>query len=301
MGSKWPTDLRFWLSAPPWISARPSDPGGGRYGIVRLRDITTGRHMRVERILAPNPGPFTGPGTNTYLVVSGRDVLVIDPGPIDVSHRREVVAALDNRLVLGILVTHTHEDHAPLANPLGVELGVPVYGYASGPAFKPDVLLADQDTVTFGTEQIQAIHTPGHSRDHLCFLVGGNLFTGDHIMGGSSVVVEDMSAYLSSLRRLQELPLERLHPGHGLVMDDPVGIVAGYIEHRLEREQQVLSAVQTGANTVMEIVQTVYADVNPALHPLAAMSVRAHLTKLDSEEVLSLDKDGEVRLIQDMP
>jgi glyoxylase-like metal-dependent hydrolase (beta-lactamase superfamily II) len=120
-------------------------------------------------------------------------------------------------------------------------------------------------------------------------------------MGGSSVVVEDMRAYLASLRRLQELSLRRLYPGHGLVMDDPAGIVAGYIEHRLEREQQVLSAVQTGANTVMEIVQAVYTDVDPALHPLAAMSVRAHLVKLDSDGVVSLRGDDEVLTVRDMP
>ncbi len=220
---------------------------------------------------------------------------------MDRTHEDAILRALGDLRPLAILVTHTHEDHAPLANPLGADLNIPVYGYGPGPAFKPDLILTDQDIVTFGTEQVQAVHTPGHSRDHLCYLVGGSLFTGDHIMGGSSVVVEDMSAYLASLRRLQELPLQRLYPGHGLVMDDPAGIVAGYIEHRLEREQQVLSAVQTGANTVMDIVQAVYADVDPALHPLAAMSVRAHLAKLHSDEVVSVGSDGQVHLIRDLP
>lgn len=247
--------------------------------------------MKVERILAPNPGLFTGPGTNTYLTISGGEALIIDPGPLDRSHEAAILMALENLRPVGVLVTHTHEDHAPLANPLAADLDIPVYGYEAGPAFKPDRLLADQDRVEFGTAEVEAVHTPGHSRDHLCYLAEDSLFTGDHIMGGSSVVVEDMNAYLMSLRRLQELQLARLYPGHGLVMDDPAGIVAGYIEHRLEREQQVLSAVQIGANTVMEIVRAVYQDVDPVLHPLAAMSVRAHLAKLDSDGRVSFGSD----------
>ena len=115
-------------------------------------------------------------------------------------------------------------------------------------------------------------------------------------MGGSSVVVEDMAAYLESLRRLQTLSLEHLYPGHGLVMDDPAGIVAGYIEHRLEREQQVLSALETGAGTVMEIVRTVYGDVDPALHPLAAVSVGAHLDKLVDDGLVTRGAAGELEL-----
>ena len=257
--------------------------------------------MKIERLLAPNPGPFTGPGTNTYLLTSGDEALLIDPGPLDRTHEEAILTALTDFRPRGILVTHTHEDHAPLANPLAADLGVPAYGFAPGPDFKPDLELADEDRVRFGNEEIQAVHTPGHSNDHLCYLAGDSLFTGDHIMGGSSVVVEDMSAYLASLRRLQQLRLGRLYPGHGLVMHDPAGIVAGYIEHRLDREQQVLSAVATGARTVMEIVQAVYTDVDPALHPLAAMSVRAHLVKLADDGVLVDPDNGDVSLIGELP
>ena len=250
--------------------------------------------VKVERILAPNPGPFTGPGTNTYLVASGDEALVIDPGPLDRTHEAAILAALAGIRPVGILVTHTHEDHAPLANPLAADLGIPAYGFGPGPGFKPDLRLADEDRVAFGTDEVHAVHTPGHSRDHLCFLVDDSLFTGDHIMGGSSVVVEDMSEYLASLRKLQKLQLALLYPGHGLVMDDPAGIVTGYIEHRLEREQHVLSAVESGASTVMEIVQAVYQDVDPALHPLAALSVRAHLAKLETEGAIQSGGQGEV-------
>ena len=257
--------------------------------------------MRVERILAPNPGPYTGPGTNTYVLLSRAEALVIDPGPLDRDHEAAIRAALSGFRTRGILVTHTHEDHAPLANPLATGLGVPAYGFAPGPAFKPDLVLADGDRVSFGSQTLQAVHTPGHSDDHLCFLVGDTLFTGDHIMGGSSVVVEDMNAYLASLRRLQQMQLALLYPGHGLVMGDPAGIVASYIEHRLERERQVLSAVQTGASTVMEIVQTVYTEVDPALHPLAALSVRAHLLKLEDDGAVRSVDDGESFQVGETP
>ncbi len=257
--------------------------------------------MRVDCILAPNPGPFTGPGTNTYLVRSGPEALIIDPGPLDRTHEQAIRTAVAGSRPKGVLVTHTHEDHAPLANPLAADLAVPTYGYAPGPHFKPDRLLADDDRVRFGSEEVQAVHTPGHSHDHLCFLVRTSLFTGDHIMGGSSVVVEDMGAYLRSLRKLQRLWLDRLYPGHGLVMDDAAGIVAAYIEHRLEREQQVLSAVQTGASTVMEIIQAVYADVNPALHPLAAVSVRAHLVKLGEDGLVQYRGGDDVSTVREKP
>jgi glyoxylase-like metal-dependent hydrolase (beta-lactamase superfamily II) len=250
--------------------------------------------VKVKRILAPNPGPFTGPGTNTYLLTSAGEALLIDPGPLDRSHEEAILAALTDLQLKAILVTHTHEDHAPLANPLAAQLGVPAYGHAPGPDFKPDLLLVDDDRVGFGNNEVQAVHTPGHSPDHLCFMVGDNLFTGDHIMGGSSVVVEDMTAYLASLHRLQQLHLTRLYPGHGLAMHEPAGIVAGYIEHRLERERQVLSAVKTGANTVMEIVQAVYRDVDPALHPLAAMSVRAHVVKLAADGAVQLSDEEHI-------
>lgn len=242
--------------------------------------------MRVERILAPNPGPFTGDGTNTYLLESSGEVLVIDPGPVDRGHEEAILGALTDLRPVGVLVTHTHPDHAPLANPLARLLEVPAYGNRPGPHFDPDQLLDDGDRVGFGSDEVHVVYTPGHSDDHLCFLAGGGLFTGDHIMGGSSVVVEDMAAYLASLRRLQGLSLRRLYPGHGLEMDDPAGIVAGYIEHRLERERQIMAAVQAGATTVGEIVGDVYWDVDQALHPLAAMSVAAHLVKLAGEGVV---------------
>lgn len=235
--------------------------------------------VRVERILAPNPGLYTGPGTNTYLLVSEDDVVIVDPGPIIDSHRSAIEAAVEGLQPTSVLVTHTHPDHAPLANPLAAGLGVPAIGYAPGPEFEPDRRLGDGDRLGFGRAELEVLHTPGHADDHLCILIGDALLTGDHIMGGSTVIVDRMGPYLRSLERLQGIDLARLYPGHGEVMDDPAAIIQEYIDHRLERERQILEAVREGAGTVGEIVQEVYADVDPALHRLAAHSVAAHLLK----------------------
>jgi glyoxylase-like metal-dependent hydrolase (beta-lactamase superfamily II) len=247
--------------------------------------------MRIERVLAPNPGPFTGAGTNTWLVESAGSAVVIDPGPIDHGHAAAIASRLDDLTLVAVIVTHTHEDHAPLANPFASELGVPAYGYAPGPAFDPDVRFGEGSTLEFGTERLEVLYTPGHSDDHLCFLSGRVLFTGDHIIGGSSVMVERMGPYLRSLERLRSLDLDRLYPGHGEAMDDPQAVVDWYVAHRMQREREILDAIAAGAATVRDIVEVVYRDVDSSLHPLAARSVRAHLDK--SVEDGSLRVDGE--------
>lgn len=235
------------------------------------------------RILAPNPGIFTGPGTNTYAVVSGDECVIIDPGPVEESHRRAILEAVDGRRPRAVLVTHTHPDHAPLANPLAEELGVAAYGFAAGPEFQPDRRLRDGDRLRFGEEVLEALHTPGHSDDHLCFRLGGTVFTGDHIMGGSTVIVEDMARYLRSLERLRKLEMTRLLPGHGEQMDRPYQTVDDYLAHRRMREGQIMEVLAGGAARVGEIVEAVYREVDRALHPLAARSVVAHLVKLEAE------------------
>ena len=239
--------------------------------------------MRVERVLAPNPGPYTGPGTNSYLVSDSGEALVIDPGPIDWSHAEALVAAVGELRPVAVLVTHTHSDHAPLANPLARALAVPAVGYRPGPDFDPDLLLADGDRLRVGARELEALHTPGHSEDHLCFRSGEVLFTGDHVMGGSSVMVDDVASYLRSLERLAGLQLSRLYPGHGPEIDRPREVISWYLEHRRQREAEILAAVRQGAATVGEVVEVVYAQVDPALHPLAARSVAAHLAKLAEE------------------
>lgn len=244
--------------------------------------------MRVDRVLAPNPSLFTGPGTNTYVAGDETGVVVIDPGPIDRGHLEAIVRTIGGRPVGAVIVTHTHSDHAPLANPLARDLGVPAVGHSPGEDFAPDRLLVDGDAVNAGSIRLVAVHTPGHSDDHMCFLAGNVLFTGDHIMGGSTVMVEDVRRYVGSLERVRDLRVERLYPGHGPEMDRPDEVVSWYLAHRRQREAEILAAVRGGAGTVGEVVESVYDDVDPSLHPLAARSVAAHLRKLAD--------DGEVEI-----
>ncbi|HEY5650709.1 MAG TPA: MBL fold metallo-hydrolase [Acidimicrobiia bacterium] len=239
--------------------------------------------LRVERVLAPNPGPYTGPGTNTWVVGDDERAVVLDPGPVVSAHADAILGMVGTRAVSSVIVTHTHLDHAPLANPLARDLDVPAIGYAHGPEFDPDVMVQDGSVITVAAADLIVVHTPGHSEDHLCFRLGDDLFTGDHIMGGSSVMVEDMGPYLASLERLHHTGLTRLYPGHGDVMDDPDAVISWYLSHRLERERQILAAIAGGAAAIGEIVETVYADVDTALYPLAARSVVAHLKKLGEE------------------
>lgn len=250
--------------------------------------------MRIERVLAPNPGPFTGPGTNTYVLKAAGAAVVIDPGPVIDTHRDAILVAVDGIETLSILVTHSHSDHAPLATPLGRELGIPVLGHSVSDEFIPDELVSDHDVVAFGDEELRVVSTPGHSDDHLCFQAGDVLFTGDHIMGGSTVMVEHMGDYLRSLEKVARLRVAKLMPGHGPVIDDPSEVIDYYISHRLERERQILEAVAGGRESVGAVVEHVYADVDAELHPLAALSVAAHLRKLHDERRVAFSEPGAV-------
>ncbi|MFV2000223.1 MAG: MBL fold metallo-hydrolase [Acidimicrobiia bacterium] len=235
---------------------------------------------------------YTGPGTNTYVMVSNGEALVLDPGPVIEQHMLEIVAQLSDLTPVGVVVTHTHPDHAPMANPLAARLDVPVYGYQSGPQFAPDVLVADGESVSFGTDSITAVHTPGHTADHLCFLRADTLFTGDHIMGGSTVIIEDAAEYLDSLYLVRDLDIARLEPGHGDTMDDAAAVITHYIDHRLEREVQIVAAVTGGARSVGEIVDVVYAGLPPALRHAAVHQVGVQLVKLNTDGAIWFDTDS---------
>ncbi len=255
----------------------------------------------IERVLAPNPSLFTGPGTNTYLLSDGTDVLVLDPGPVIDTHAAAIVAAIGGRTPVGVVVTHTHPDHAPLANPLAMTLDVPVYGFGPGPEFDPDIEIRDGASVRFGTDEILAVHTPGHTADHLCFRLRETLFTGDHIMEGSTVIIEDASAYLDSLYLVQDLGVGRIEPGHGSTIDDAGATIAEYIDHRLERERQIIAAVGEGAGTIGDIVDVVYADIPVGLRYAAVHQVGVQLTKLSSDGAVTFiaglaEEKTEVRL-----
>lgn len=244
--------------------------------------------MKITRVLAPNPGLFTGRGTNSWVVASDGKVAVIDPGPNLPDHRSELLEAVGRQEVVAVLVTHCHPDHVALANPLASELGAPSMGGCPGPGFKPDRLLVDGDVVEVGEERLEVIGTPGHTAHHLCYRAGGALFAGDHVMGGSSVIVEHMADYLESLEKLRGIGLTMLYPGHGEPMDDPDEVIGWYIAHRIEREAQIVAALERGRRTVGHIVEECYRDVDPAFHLMAARSVGAHLRKLCAEGVVAL-------------
>jgi glyoxylase-like metal-dependent hydrolase (beta-lactamase superfamily II) len=244
----------------------------------------------IDRVLANNPGPFTGPGTNTWVLDDGTgSVIVIDPGPLDRRHERAIEEKVGRRALTAVLVTHTHEDHAPLANPLARNYGVPAVGHASGPLFEPGIRLLDGASFDVGSLRLDVIHTPGHADDHLCFQAGATLFTGDHIMGGSSVMVERMGPYLDSLRKLKGRRLLRLLPGHGEAMDDPDAVIDWYLQHRLQRHEQIFEAVASGLGHLTDIVESVYSDVDTSLHPLAARSASAHLVLLIEQGRIALE------------
>lgn len=248
----------------------------------------------IRRVLAPNPGVMTGPGTNTYLL-GQREIAVIDPGPADDSHVAAIMASSPGA-IRWILVTHTHIDHSPAARALAVETGAALLGRAAPPGgsqergFVPDRTLQHGDRLATDEFTLQAVHTPGHASNHLCYLLDGRawLFTGDHIMQGSTVVINppdgDMRHYLDSLRALQSLHLSVLAPGHGQLIDDPQATIAWIIDHRLQREAEVVAALGAHPHSeLVELVAQVYRDVGEHLHRVAARSLLAHLLKLQQE------------------
>jgi glyoxylase-like metal-dependent hydrolase (beta-lactamase superfamily II) len=244
----------------------------------------------VRRIVAPNPGVMTGPGTNTYLV--GIDeIAVIDPGPDNAEHLDAVVGCGGDR-IRWILLTHTHLDHAPGAPGLAKRTGAPILGFAPSDDVTLDQEVGEGFTLEATEFRLKAIHTPGHASNHLCFLLVEEqmLFSGDHINNGQTVVINppdgDMATYLASLEKLKKLRLRNIAPGHGHLVDDPKGKIDEYLTHRRDREKQILAAVRdtTGA-TVDDLVERVYGDtIVEALRPVAARSVLAHLLKLKAEK-----------------
>lgn len=259
----------------------------------------------IRRITAPNPGIMTGPGTNTYLVGKG-ELAVIDPGPAIESHVSAIVqAAADaHATIRWILCTHTHMDHSPAAVALRDATGAMVVGMppanpqSQDPGFAPDQAWQDGDYVECDDFTLRAIHTPGHASNHLCFYLEQEqlLFTGDHIMEGSTVVIAppdgDMKDYLASLEALKSLPLTRLAPAHGNLMEHPQGIIEGLIQHRLMREAKVLDGLyKTGPANLDSLTPVVYDDVPPFLHAIARYSLLAHLGKLKKEGIVTEQDD----------
>ncbi len=256
--------------------------------LVRLNNL-------VSRVTAPNPGVMTGPGTNAYIIGTG-ELALIDPGPESAPHLAAMLGATGKHLKW-ILCTHTHLDHSPGARALKAETGAQLLGFGCVPddgrqdsEFAPDRALHDGDVLDCGSFRLRAMHTPGHASNHLCYLLEGKrwLFTGDHVMQGSTVVISppdgDMVAYLKSLEKLLALDLAVLAPGHGHVIERPHDEVRKLIAHRLKRERKVLDAfAKKNPATLDELLPIVYDDVSPRIHPVARRSLHAHLLKLRIE------------------
>src|SRR3954468_7953336 len=243
----------------------------------------------VRRILCNNPNVFTGPGTNTYLLGTD-DVAVIDPGPDDHEEHLDAVAAAGAGRIRWILVTHTHIDHSPGAAGLKKRTGAIVMGFDERDGFVPDERLGDGGSLQAHDFRLDAMHTPGHASNHLCYRLDQEqlVFSGDHIMSGSTVVIHppdgDMAAYLESLERLQHTDMVAIAPGHGEWIDDPHAKVAEYVAHRLAREAAIAGALERlGKARIKKIVSEVYTDTPPQLHKIARWSVWAHLRKLEAE------------------
>lgn len=272
-------------------SAGASAEAGIRHGEpVRLSE-------RVWRLTAANSGPMTGPGTNSYLLGRPGEWLVIDPGPADQRHLGALLEATSGS-IRQILLTHTHEDHSPGAAPLAAATGAPVVGRATAHrhwqdlTFVPDRELRDAERIRIADgATLRVIHTPGHASNHFCFLLEEEqlLFTGDHIIQGSTVVIDppdgDMAAYLGSLESLLQENLRKLAPGHGTLIRAPHEAIRDLIQHRLRRERKVLAALAhlQAAADLPVLTRIVYDDVPAALHPLAARSLLAHLLKLEAQ------------------
>lgn len=287
---------------------RPTNPGDWAFAEIGRVDpdglgthcieLVPGRPVwlspQVQRVTADNGSMMTGPGTNSYFIGTpgADDWALLDPGPADAGHIAALKAAAPGK-VTRILVTHTHKDHSPAAAALAGHFGAATYGQvAAHPEwqdtdFRPDHVLRDGDTVALaGGLTLRAVHTPGHASNHLCYLLAAErlLFTGDHLMQGSTVVINppdgDMAVYLASLEKLLALEIDWLAPGHGFLIDQPQAVVKKTIAHRLGREAKVLAALTAAPQAEAALLATVYADTPPALHAVALRSLRAHLLKL---------------------
>lgn len=254
----------------------------------------------VRRIVAHNPGPMTGPGTNTYLV--GIDeIAVIDPGPADPAHL-DAIAGCGGDRIRWIACTHTHVDHVAGVAGLRERTGAEVLAYDSRDGLQVDRQLRDGDFIDATEFVLRALHTPGHASNHLCLLLEQErmLFSGDHVMEGSTVVIRppdgDMAVYMTQLARLKELRprLRSIAPGHGHLIEEPAAKVDEYLTHRAMREAQILESLPAhGAVRIDQIVERLYRDLIEELRPMAAATVWAHLLKLrDEQRVQGEGPDG---------
>jgi glyoxylase-like metal-dependent hydrolase (beta-lactamase superfamily II) len=282
-------------------------------------DVTPGACVAispmVRRIVCGNPGPFTFKGTSTFIVGAGK-VAVIDPGPADADHLAAILAAVACETVTHIFVSHSHADHSPLAALLKRETGAAVFGFGkiSGDDggerldahidfdFAPDQELGDGDTVSGAGWTLEALHTPGHMSNHMCFALKEEaaLFSADHVMAWSTSIIAppdgNMGQYMASLELLLERDEAIYHPGHGPSLPDPKSFVRGLIDHRRQREAAILAAITAGARDMGAVVDKVYGGLDPTLKPAAMLSAAAHVRHLEERGQLAFATTGAVPL-----
>jgi glyoxylase-like metal-dependent hydrolase (beta-lactamase superfamily II) len=272
---------------------------------------------RIRRIVAHNPSPFTFRGTGTYVVGEG-ELAVIDPGPDLPEHVDALLAGLSGERVTHILITHTHNDHSPAAQALKMATAAPTYGFgphAGGKRgdlaveeggdwnFVPDVVLRDGDPIAGTGWHFEAVHTPGHTSNHLCFALSGSgiLFSGDHVMGWSTSVIAppdgDMAAYMASLEKLLGRRDAVYWPTHGPAITKPQQHVRAFIAHRRERESGILECLRAGTGRIDAMVERLYVGLQPGLHRAAGRSVYAHLIDLVGRGIV--ESDGQPSLDAD--
>ncbi len=272
----------------------------------------------LQAVTAPNAGPMTFTGTRSY-ILGEADVAVIDPGPDNPAHLAALERALAGRRISHILVTHSHVDHSPLAARLGRQFDAPVYGFGAANAarsalmdqlsqsgdlgggegidsnFRPDILLADGERIAGNGWRLEAIHTPGHLSNHLCFSWEGqgSLFSGDHVMGWASTLVSppdgDLTAFMQSLRKLQARAEDTYYCGHGATLPEAQTMLAYLLAHRLGREEQIRGYLAEAPREVRELTEIMYRDVDPRLHGAAARNVLAHLIDLYARGLVHVD------------
>lgn len=272
----------------------------------RLERVAPG----LRRIVARNPSPFTFKGTGTY-VVGESEVAVIDPGPDLSEHVEALLSGLGRERVTHILVTHTHRDHSPAARALKEATGAPTWGFGPHAAgrrgeaqqieeggdwdFVPDATIADGERIKGKGWEFEAVHTPGHTSNHLCFALAGTgiLFSGDHVMGWSTSVIVppdgDMAAYMASLDKLLGRGDRVYWPTHGPAITDPRGHVRAFIAHRREREAGILDCLRAGIDDIEGIVERLYVGLQPGLRRAAGRSVFAHLLDLHGRGAVEAD------------
>ncbi|MET0269455.1 MAG: MBL fold metallo-hydrolase [Sphingomonas sp.] len=260
-------------------------------------------HPLVRRVLAANPSPFTYHGTQTYVVGRG-EVAVIDPGPLLDTHVEAILTATAGERIGAILCTHTHRDHSPAAAALAERTGAKIIGCAplalddDGPradaafdtGYSPDAVMADGERVSGPGWTLEAVATPGHTSNHLCFALpeAKALFTGDHVMGWSTTVISppdgDMAAYMASLDRLMGRDDAVYYPAHGDPIETPQRFVRGLMGHRKQREGQIVRLLRERERAIPDLVVAMYAGIDPGLHGAAGRSVLAHLLDLETQD-----------------